>query len=384
MDKVINLNKTVTELINEDPELRDIFAGMGLKEAKSPIGLKLIGKSRSLKEEADRRNILPEELANKLLIFGYTVEDREIEDEEEPEEGVYENDVYEEAGEDDRVAMAQKQAELVANELALMAGADVPELPVDRMGLLAKYVRGACGGQNIRKLRKEIAKELGSVTPQEIEQTAHRLLSEGIDFGKVETLCSIDSQLFRGNIDIDAPKSVSQALEDVSGRGQGYRAGAENRNESYADDLLGAAVAADFAEARVRREGVLHFEEGDITVGQLQALLQILPMDLTFIDANDICCFTVQGGGVFGRRESKIGQSVYERHAKNVRPMIRALLDDFRMGRQQSAETWTPDREQPARVRFYAVHDADGRYLGACEIAEDMTSAKRRFVGRRG
>nr|WP_027870623.1 DUF438 domain-containing protein [[Eubacterium] cellulosolvens] len=381
MDKVINLNKTVTELINEEPELQEPLARMGIKGAK---GLKLIGRSRSLKEEADRRNILPEELIKKLREYGFEAVDRDVdEDVYDEEESEDESASYEKSLEEERVAMAQKQAALVASELALMAGGEIQELPEERIEMLSRYVRHACAGQNVRKIRKEIARELGNVTPQEIEQTAHLLLSDGVDYKKVESFCDVDSPLFRGNIDKDAPKSVKQALEAEKLLMR------EETDESLArltagksiNDLLEEAVAGDLAESgKDVPAGVLHFENGDITFGQLQAMIRILPMDITFIDENDICCFSVQGTNVLGRDDAKIGQSVYERHAKNVRPIIRALLNDFREGKQESAETWTPDREHPACVRFYAVRDKNGRYLGACEIAEDMSGAKEHFL----
>ena len=383
MDKVINLNKTVSELISEEPGLRDIFARMGFKEAKNHIGLKLIGRSRSLKEEADRRNILPEELIKKLKDCGYEAVDRDIFEDEDEEEDEDEAESYEKSLEEERVAMAQKQAALVASELALMAGSELPELPEDRLEMLSRYVRHACAGQNVRKIRKEIAKELGNVTPQEIERTAHLLLSDGVDFKKVESFCDVDSPLFRGNIDKEAPKSVAQALEEEKLLKRNGNRETEVRFTAgkSADDLLEAAVAGDLAASGNVPEGaLLHFENGDITFGQLQALLRVMPMDITFIDENDVCCFSVQGNNVLGRKDMKIGESVYERHAKNVRPIIRALLADFKEGKQESAETWTPDKENPARVRFYAVRDREGRYLGALEIAEDMSGAKEHFV----
>ena len=76
----------------------------------------LIGRSRSLKEEADRRNILPEELIKKLKDCGYEAVDRDIFEDEDEEEDEDESASYEKSLEEERVAMAQKQAALVASE----------------------------------------------------------------------------------------------------------------------------------------------------------------------------------------------------------------------------------------------------------------------------
>ena len=125
-------------------------------------------------------------------------------------------------------------------------------------------------------------------------------------------------------------------------------------------------------EEKILSEGVLHFgeAEGTLTLAQLKALLELLPIDITFIDENDINRFFTNKGRVFSRPASALNRPVYLCHPAAIRPIVKKLLDDFKAGRKDSMEVWTPNKETPTRVRYVAVRDADGRYLGCVELVE--------------
>jgi DUF438 domain-containing protein len=52
-------------------------------------------------------------------------------------------------------------------------------------------------------------------------------------------------------------------------------------------------------------------------------------------------------------------------------------LSDFKTGRQDSAEFWINLGERKVYIRYFAVRDKAGRYLGTLEATQDITEIKR-------
>ncbi len=125
-------------------------------------------------------------------------------------------------------------------------------------------------------------------------------------------------------------------------------------------------------EEEILQNGVLHFGEsqGTLTFSQLQALMDLLPIDITFIDENNINRFFTNKGRVFSRPASALNREVFLCHPAAIRPIVKKLLDDFRSGRKDSMEVWTPNKETPTRVQYLAVRNAEGKYLGCVELVE--------------
>ena len=129
-------------------------------------------------------------------------------------------------------------------------------------------------------------------------------------------------------------------------------------------------------------EGFLHFPGGKLNMEQLNGLFKVLPIDITFIDEEDINRFFTNYGKVFSRPLSALDRSTYECHPERVKPMVKQLLDDFKSGARDYMEVWTPNDDHPVRVIYAAVRDEKGKYLGAAELVEDLTTAKAHFESR--
>lgn len=139
-----------------------------------------------------------------------------------------------------------------------------------------------------------------------------------------------------------------------------------------------------FAERESRKtelpqDGILHFPGSKLNMEQLNGLFKVLPMDITFIDENDINRFFTNYGKIFSRPLSALDRSTYECHPERVKPMVKKLLDEFKSGARDFMEVWTPNDEHPVRVIYAAVRDEKGNYLGAAELVEDFLSVKERF-----
>ena len=111
---------------------------------------------------------------------------------------------------------------------------------------------------------------------------------------------------------------------------------------------------------------------GNLTLEQLTAIFSTLPVDLTFVDADDRVAFFSEGPNrVFARSRAIIGRKVQNCHPPRSVDVVDRILADFREGRQNVAEFWIPFTGRFVHIRYFAVRSEDGRYLGTLEVTQD-------------
>jgi len=52
-------------------------------------------------------------------------------------------------------------------------------------------------------------------------------------------------------------------------------------------------------------------------------------------------------------------------------------LSDFKSGKRDSAEFWIDLKGRKVYIRYFAVRDKTGRYLGTLEVTQDITDIKK-------
>ena len=121
---------------------------------------------------------------------------------------------------------------------------------------------------------------------------------------------------------------------------------------------------------------------GHMTVEQLTALLNTIPLKITFVDADNINRFFNEGPKVFKRPGMAIDREVFSCHPPKVEVMVRAIIDDFREGRRDSVPVWMEKNGRTMLVTYKAVRDKDKNYLGTVELVQDMEFAKEHFLNK--
>ncbi|MCC6367778.1 MAG: DUF438 domain-containing protein [Bryobacterales bacterium] len=130
-------------------------------------------------------------------------------------------------------------------------------------------------------------------------------------------------------------------------------------------------------------EGV-QLPTGRLSVAQLAALFATLPVDITFVDADDRVAFFSEGPGrIFSRTNAILGRKVHHCHPPGSLDVVDRILDDFRSGRQSVAEFWMRFMGRMVHTRFLAVRDGAGAYLGALEVTQDIGPIQRLSGERR-
>src|SRR4030042_1374128 len=129
-------------------------------------------------------------------------------------------------------------------------------------------------------------------------------------------------------------------------------------------------------------------QTGALTPEQIALMLTHLPVDVTFVDANDEVQFYSEGWErVFERTPDVIGRTVLGCHPPHSVLQVNRILDDFRAGKRDSAESWIQmkGRDPEPRfihIRFFAVRDEGGKFQGTIEVVQDVT-AIRQLQGER-
>ena len=119
---------------------------------------------------------------------------------------------------------------------------------------------------------------------------------------------------------------------------------------------------------------------GSLTVDQLNAMLNTMPMEVTFVDHEDINRYFNDGEKVFKRPTTAIGRDVYSCHPPKVEPIVRGIIDSFRKGDRDNVAVWLEKQGRPFYVNYMAVRDQNNNYIGTLELVQDMQFAKDHFV----
>jgi len=111
---------------------------------------------------------------------------------------------------------------------------------------------------------------------------------------------------------------------------------------------------------------------------QLAGILEAVPVELSFVDENDSVKFwNKHETRIFKRPISVIGKSVQNCHPRQSVDKVNQILSDFKSGRRDSAEFWINLKEKLVYIRYFAVRDKTGKYLGTLEATQDITEIKK-------
>ena len=113
---------------------------------------------------------------------------------------------------------------------------------------------------------------------------------------------------------------------------------------------------------------IISLPGGTLTLKQLRAILNILPMELTIIDDDDINRFFDEDDNkVFLRPKMALNRNMYSCHPPRVVNMVSQVLDDFKSGRKDSVHVLSTVNNIEVLTNYYALRDENGEYLGTME-----------------
>ena len=123
----------------------------------------------------------------------------------------------------------------------------------------------------------------------------------------------------------------------------------------------------------------INFKEGALNLEQLSAILDLLPFALTFVDKNDKVAYFGGGAAIFPHSKNAIGNSVFSCHTPESKPIVEKIFQDLHSCKKKVVTYWFKPKMlgRMLYLRYYAVHNKDGKYLGCLEVAEDITDIQK-------
>lgn len=433
---IIDINKTVYELIKDNDKLKDDLISVGFTALNNPLMVKSLGKSVSIKRGAKMMGIKDYEI--KLKAMGYELVD----------------------------------------------SSENPEV-LERKKLIKSYLQRLSSGEDLEDVREDFKKNFEGVSSSEIMDAEEELLAAGMDKAEVRKLCDVHSALFHGEtheeknpsayddgsfldyfakeneeikkILADAKNSIEndQDLgEDIYKVFNHYRKKGDliypilkaKYNKPGPSDVMWAVdidIANNFKKAMklnkkdlaletIKRaeemtykeenilyplafetishedfdllfkdlgdydhdlvsykkaenkkineytDGYINFAKGKMRVDQLEAMLDTLEIEITYVDENDISSYynDHKGKKVFKRPESSLGREVYSCHPPQVEPIVRGLIKEFKAGSKDSLKLVRNIKGRDFAISYYAVRDKDGVYKGVVETVQDLSFYK--------
>jgi len=167
-----------------------------------------------------------------------------------------------------------------------------------------------------------------------------------------------------------------------------YPMGRQVLSEQDATDLLGAFVQRDLEVygpgAQEKYAGmVAEIEDASVRVSlaarlspeQIHAILETLPLEVTFVDAKDTVAYfnRLDKAKIFPRTRSVIGRKVDKCHPERSVHIVSEIVEGFKNGTRDKAEFWIDFMGRKVHIRYFPVRGDDGTYLGVLETTQDIT-----------
>lgn len=151
---------------------------------------------------------------------------------------------------------------------------------------------------------------------------------------------------------------------------------AANANDGeLAADL--AALLAKYGHKVATPQQTFDVSTGNLTLDQINLIYRHLPVDITFVDENEIVRFySDTKHRVFPRSKNVIGRQVQNCHPRSSVHVVMEIIEKFRSGEQSKAEFWINKPGLFIYIIYVAVRDDQGKFRGVLEMMQDCTKIR--------
>ena len=123
---------------------------------------------------------------------------------------------------------------------------------------------------------------------------------------------------------------------------------------------------------------ILDVAEGKLTLEQINLIFRHLPVDISYVDENELVKFyTDTPHRVFPRSKGVIGREVRNCHPPKSVHIVEEIIEKFRSGEQSFSEFWINKPDKFIYIVYVAVRDANGRFRGVMEMMQDCTHIRK-------
>ena len=220
--------------------------------------------------------------------------------------------------------------------------------------------------ETLEKLRDLNSKELEVLLP-----TSYKLLSDE----EFMRMSKNDHEI--GYAIIDPPGLyVVPGINDSAAQLNANNSGQNGVSNEFLNDLAGilSKYVGPVGGAAVNKDAVLDVATGKLTLEQINLLFRHLPVDLSYVDENELVKFySDTPHRIFPRSANVIGREVKNCHPAKSVHIVEEIVEKFRSGEQSQAEFWINKPGLFIYVIYTAVRDENGKFRGVLEMMQDCT-----------
>ena len=220
--------------------------------------------------------------------------------------------------------------------------------------------------ETLEKLRDLNSKELEVLLP-----TSYKLLSDE----EFVRMSKNDHEI--GYAIIDPPSLyVVPGINDSAAQLNANNSGQNGVSNEFLNDLAGllSKYVGPVGGAAVNKDAVLDVATGKLTLEQINLLFRHLPVDLSYVDENELVKFySDTPHRIFPRSANVIGREVKNCHPAKSVHIVEEIVEKFRSGEQSQAEFWINKPGLFIYVIYTAVRDENGKFRGVLEMMQDCT-----------
>lgn len=134
-----------------------------------------------------------------------------------------------------------------------------------------------------------------------------------------------------------------------------------------------SAAGTKTRKGNVSDTGLLALDTGVLSLKQLNCMLKTMPVDMTFVDKDDVVRYFSSGKErIFARTPAIIGRKVQFCHPPDSVHVVEQIVDDFKNNSRESAEFWLQMNGMFVYIRYFPVRDDNGNYLGVLEVTQNV------------
>jgi len=123
----------------------------------------------------------------------------------------------------------------------------------------------------------------------------------------------------------------------------------------------------------VNQDGEIKFDAGSLVPEEINAILNTIPLDMTFVDKDDKVKYFTQGKErVFDRPLTIIGREVSMCHPPSSVHIVEKIVEDLRSGKKDNEDFWIKMGPMFVYIRYFAVRNKQGEFLGTLEVTQNI------------
>lgn len=120
-------------------------------------------------------------------------------------------------------------------------------------------------------------------------------------------------------------------------------------------------------------EGYIKFDTGILAQQEIEAMLNTLPVDITFVDKDGAVKYFSQGAErIFPRTKAIIGRLVQNCHPPASVHIVEKIVEDLKSGKKDHEDFWIRMGDNFVSIRYFAVRNKDGEFLGTLEFTQNI------------